>query len=84
MRLATYNVENLFARARALNLDDNSLAKPILEHFAELNNLFEEAAYTDEIKMRILKRAHTVNLRTSPSARRKSRTARPERLSAGL
>jgi hypothetical protein len=55
MRLATYNVENLFARARALNLDDNALAKSILEHFAELNNLFEEAVYSDEIKSRMLK-----------------------------
>ena len=42
MRLATYNVENLFLRARALNLDDPNVAKPILDKFAELNKLFEE------------------------------------------
>jgi endonuclease/exonuclease/phosphatase family metal-dependent hydrolase len=62
MRLATYNVENLFARARALNLDDNSLAKPILENFAELNNLFEEAVYTDETKARMLKLLHELGI----------------------
>lgn len=54
MRLATYNVENLFLRARALNLDDPAQAKPILDQFAEINNLFEEAVYTDVMKARIL------------------------------
>ena len=54
MRLATYNVENLFARARALNLDDSSLARPILEHFSELNALFEESVYTNEMKARMM------------------------------
>lgn len=55
MRLATYNVENLFTRARALNLDDPNEARPILEKFAELNTLFEEAVYTEDIKARMLK-----------------------------
>ena len=40
MRLATFNVESLFLRTRALNLDDPANAKPILDKFAELNNLF--------------------------------------------
>ena len=47
MRLATYNVENLFLRAKALNLDDPAAARPILDTFAALNNLFEEPLYTD-------------------------------------
>ena len=55
MRLATYNVENLFTRARALNLDDPSIARPILERFAELSRLFEEPNYTAEMKSRMLK-----------------------------
>jgi Endonuclease/Exonuclease/phosphatase family len=54
MRLASYNVENLFSRARALNLDSWSESRGILEMYAELNNLFEEAVYTDEIKARML------------------------------
>jgi endonuclease/exonuclease/phosphatase family metal-dependent hydrolase len=55
MRLATYNVENLFLRARALNLDDPETARPILDKFAELNEMFEEPVYSDDIKARILK-----------------------------
>jgi endonuclease/exonuclease/phosphatase family metal-dependent hydrolase len=54
MRLACYNVENLFSRARALNLDSWAEGRKILEKYAELNALFEEATYTDEIKARIL------------------------------
>ena len=55
MRLATYNVENLFSRARALNLADPALARQILEKFSELNQLFEEAIYTDAMKARMLR-----------------------------
>jgi endonuclease/exonuclease/phosphatase family metal-dependent hydrolase len=54
MRIASYNVENLFTRARALNLDSWAEGKHILEMYAELNNLFEEGAYTDTIKARML------------------------------
>ena len=54
MRLATYNVENLFTRARALNLDTWSEGKGVLEAYAEMNALLEEAVYTDEIKARLV------------------------------
>lgn len=54
MRLATYNVENLFVRARALNLDTWTEGKAILEQHNALNNLLEEKVYTSEIKARII------------------------------
>jgi endonuclease/exonuclease/phosphatase family metal-dependent hydrolase len=54
MRLASYNVENLFQRARALNMDTWAEGKPILDKFAELNTLFEELVYTPEHKARML------------------------------
>ena len=54
MRLATYNVENLFTRAKALNFDTWGEGKQILETFAEINGLFEEAAYTDTDRKRML------------------------------
>ena len=54
MRLATFNVENLFARARALNLADPNESRPILEKYSELNQLFEEPVYSDDMKARML------------------------------
>ena len=54
MRIASYNVENLFTRAKALNLDTWAEGRPILEKFTALNELFEEPVYTDEIKTRML------------------------------
>jgi endonuclease/exonuclease/phosphatase family metal-dependent hydrolase len=54
MRLATYNVENLFSRAKALNLDTWDEGRKILEAFTELNELFEEPVYTDANKTRML------------------------------
>jgi len=54
MRLASFNVENLFRRAKVLNMEGWNAGKPILEKFTELNELFEEAVYTAEMKAKIL------------------------------
>lgn len=54
MRLATYNVENLFSRARALNLPSWSDGRSILDAYSELNKLFENAVYSDADKARML------------------------------
>lgn len=46
MRIASFNVENLFARAKALNLQSWAAGKPVLAAQAELNALLEEPTYT--------------------------------------
>ncbi|MBI5716377.1 MAG: endonuclease/exonuclease/phosphatase family protein [Burkholderiales bacterium] len=46
MRLASFNVENLFDRAKALNGDTWAEGKPVLERFAKLNQLLGELNYT--------------------------------------
>ena len=46
MKIAAFNVENLFDRARAFN-EDEGVSQPILRAVAELNTLFEEPEYTD-------------------------------------
>ena len=46
MKIAAYNVENLFDRAKAFNEDDTSHSQAILSAVSELNNLFGEPDYT--------------------------------------
>ncbi|MDH4415096.1 MAG: endonuclease/exonuclease/phosphatase family protein [Rhizobium sp.] len=46
MRLAVYNVENLFDRAKAMNLETWEDGRPVLEKFAELSALLGEATYS--------------------------------------
>lgn len=54
MRLATFNVENMFERAKALNLSTWAEGKPMLEDYARLNTLIQEASYTAPIKDELL------------------------------
>ena len=59
MRIASYNVENLFNRARALNGDMNAGVNPVLDHFSELNALIDKPNYsaTDKSRMLVLLKA---------------------------
>lgn len=50
MRLASYNVESLFERAKAMNPLDPSVGREALEQHARINALFEEPVYTDVVK----------------------------------
>jgi endonuclease/exonuclease/phosphatase family metal-dependent hydrolase len=55
MRLAAFNVENLFDRARVFNDDaPPSAHQPVLDAHAELNTLFEKDVYTPADKARML------------------------------
>jgi endonuclease/exonuclease/phosphatase family metal-dependent hydrolase len=54
MRLATYNVENLFVRARALNLATWAEGKQVLEQYVALSELLEQAVYTNDVKTRMI------------------------------
>lgn len=53
MRIAAYNVENLFDRARVFN-DDSNAHEAVLDAHAEINTLFEKRVYTDADKARML------------------------------
>ncbi|PZU68682.1 endonuclease/exonuclease/phosphatase family protein [Sphingobium sp.] len=53
MRLAVYNVENLFDRAKAMNLENWAKGRPVLERFARLNELLGELSYSDTDKAKI-------------------------------
>lgn len=54
MRIATYNVENLFSRVHALNTDAPAQSRDVLADAAELHALIEQPIYSVEDKARIL------------------------------
>lgn len=53
MRIASFNVENLFQRARALSAATWAEGKPLLEKHARINELINRSAYTDADKAEI-------------------------------
>lgn len=55
MRLATYNVENLFNRAKAMNLEGWAEGKPTLERFATLNGLLGQQTYSETDKQSMVR-----------------------------
>ncbi|TQS42062.1 endonuclease/exonuclease/phosphatase family protein [Cryptosporangium phraense] len=69
MRIATFNVENLFNRARALDSRNWAAGRPALEAHQRVNTLFEEPSYTDEVKREILRELSRLGLRNGDSAR---------------
>jgi endonuclease/exonuclease/phosphatase family metal-dependent hydrolase len=65
MRIASFNVENLFARAKAMNTDSKPVGKAVLAAQAELNQLFELPAYGAPTKARMLTLLATLGLERS-------------------
>ncbi len=46
MRIASFNVENLFDRAKAFSLQDEAARRVVLEQYARINELFDQPTYT--------------------------------------
>lgn len=65
MRIATYNVENLFDRAKIMNLESWSDGKPLLNAFAALNALLGEANYTAAVKVKMVGHMQFLDLEKS-------------------
>jgi Endonuclease/Exonuclease/phosphatase family len=75
VRIASYNVENLFARPKVFNPTDWSLGKPALDAYGEVNTLIGKTTYSpaDKNKIRdllVTLDIYTVN--THGAIRRKS------------
>ena len=45
MRIVSFNVENFFARPKAMNQDTWAAGRPVLAAHAELNALLEQPTY---------------------------------------
>ena len=54
MKVASYNVENMFDRAKAMNMDTWADGRPALEAHQELNALFNKPVYSQVDKQRML------------------------------
>jgi hypothetical protein len=54
IRIASYNVENLFARPKALNGVDWADGRPILDAFEKVNALMAKAEYTAAVKQQLM------------------------------
>src|SRR5437763_14196853 len=65
MRIASFNVENMFRRAVALNFLSPDDGKPILTEYAKLNSLLREPDYTTPIKNQILASLEKLGLKQS-------------------
>jgi endonuclease/exonuclease/phosphatase family metal-dependent hydrolase len=53
VRIASYNVENLFARPKVFRTNDWSTSEPILAAYEEVNALFQADTYSDQDKANI-------------------------------
>lgn len=62
MRLAAFNVENLFSRAKALNEEDWATNRPVLEAFARFIGLINQPDYTAADKTRMVALLETLGL----------------------
>jgi endonuclease/exonuclease/phosphatase family metal-dependent hydrolase len=62
MKIAAFNVENLFDRAKAFNEEDDEIAQHAIRAVTELNGLFEEKLYTNAHKSRMLELVRALEL----------------------
>lgn len=68
MRLAVFNVENLFARAKVLNQASWSAGRPALEAFTRFNTLISKSSYSAADKARMVELLGTLGLVASDDA----------------
>ena len=71
IRLATFNVENLFARAKALDTTTWAEGQPALTAFDSFNKIAAKKAYTEADKAKMLHSLETLRIlvRTSDGLR---------------
>jgi endonuclease/exonuclease/phosphatase family metal-dependent hydrolase len=65
MRLASFNVENMFQRPRVLNARDFDTNRPILDAYGSLQGILAQDQYSDADKTRIVDLLHKLGLASS-------------------
>ena len=69
MLLASYNLENLFLRARAMNQDTWAEGKEILKAYAEINQILGKDRYTAADKTKIARLLKDLGLAKSDESK---------------
>lgn len=69
MRLASFNVENLFSRARIMNLDTWADGKKVLTEYGRLNTLLQKPVYSPADKTKIVDSLKAVGLGASDESK---------------
>jgi hypothetical protein len=62
MKIAAFNVENLFDRPKAFNESDSTITQSTIKAVAELNSIFEEDEYEPQHKTRIVELVEQLQL----------------------
>lgn len=80
IRIASYNVENLFARSKAFNTEDWAIGRPILDAYNQVNKLIAKSTYSaaDRTKIRDLLLELDIYYRNSQGAIRRKYTPSPK------
>ncbi|NUO91745.1 MAG: endonuclease/exonuclease/phosphatase family protein [Dermatophilaceae bacterium] len=68
MRLASYNVENLFDRAKLLASSDWQAGRPLLEAYTELTKVLQQQAYSADDRLAIVRLLGTLGLTATDDA----------------
>lgn len=69
MRIGSFNVENLFSRARAMNQDTWTEGKAILNEYSRLNTLLQKPVYSPAVKQKILDSVDALDLSRSDESK---------------
>jgi hypothetical protein len=69
MRIASFNVENLFSRARALNQETWAKGRQILNDYNRLNTILQKPVYTEANKQAILEAIDRLGLNRDDESR---------------
>ena len=69
MRIACFNVENLFSRARVMNLDTWADGKKVLTEYGKLTALLQKAVYSPADKTKIIDSLKKIGLGTSDESK---------------
>jgi endonuclease/exonuclease/phosphatase family metal-dependent hydrolase len=80
VRVASFNVENLFARPNAFRSSDLTVAEPILAAYAEVNELIKQPVYSDADRSHIRNLLVTLDIYTvnTHGAVRRKEVVRPK------